>query len=1078
MVDMSSVEHTEFTSPLDEGVVARLISGVSLIVFCSRKIIEGNDFKSAEMAGQFDVLKKSIANIKFLRLRSLNTSDPIAGLKEFEKISGHIETQHPCILFVDDPKSYFLDSACSSLDGMPTIRRVLLADKYLARVFHDAIQIDLENQALSNPSRHLVPLTPIEISLLEEMDRRGMQFDTQVRLNPFVVDFIVNANGSRVVVEADGKEFHDSDFDALRDRRIKSEYGLDTLRFSGSEIFRNVGKCVDRIQHVMTGMVNNPSAYPDEGLAQLDPSQKFAVLHTGRDARVLAPAGSGKTKVLVNRTVHLLNSAVNAASILVLAFNKKAASQLEKRLLDLGIPVGKGGAENHGIWVATLNSFGFKLIRSEGSESQLLDSPWKEKALVERALKATGHKFVAMRGEDPVATITREIARIKRGLINPKGVSIEVQQPKGVAKVDQNLIWESVRDEQVRDRVITFDDQIFLAADLLLKEPTIRRDWQSRFTNVLVDEYQDLNPAQILLIQILTAGSASVFAVGDDDQVIYSWRDANVVNLLENFEDSYPGMTTYTLEINYRCPKPIVRSSQRLIKRNKHRHPKNIKPFVMAPEGKIELTSAEGLINLGKALTDYLVRRKLTHSEDWRDMAVLTRTKVQLLAAALALDKANIPRTALPQVRLFSTAAAKRLAAYLSIACTSDFDLLGEDIAHVVNSPNRFVRNEDVERLRTHHNPWILLNIFAYGCPKTRKPNGELKNLIREIEEIREIVRKEGAKAADVVDAILNRFKIAISTDQAAHSADDATDEIILYLTREVSRNFNDAREFLEYVRSEAANELSENEKAKDVSVQEETEDGRDRVTLSTIHGAKGREWRTVCMFDSSMTSVSLNQSQEIDIEEERRIFYVGMTRAMQGLCIFYASGMPNPFIGEALLPAELIGKEENDAATWLSVEKAKMLATEKLFTEQGLLIKNLDVDISELLSGQKTYQLRKQKIDRENDRNKFQMHVFELSRCKPDGLFHRFLKGGKSSKDISREMSILDLQVISLDGQIKDIESQIVRLQETREALIAKAYKEKNQATVQLDQLREKLADITGEIDDVSLAKDHMPLG
>jgi len=488
---------------------------------------------------------------------------------------------------------------------------------------------------------------------------------------------------------------------------------------------------------------------------------------------------------------------------------------------------------------------------------------------------------------------------------------------------------------------------------------------------------------------------------------------------------------------------------------------------------------AEGLIKLGEKLADFCIRRKHSFSDEWRDMAVLTRTKAQLLAAALALDKANIPRSALPQVRLFSTNAAKRLTAYLSIACSGDFELSGEDIALVVNQPNRFVSKENVGNLRVHHNPWMYLNILAYGCPNMIRPNDELKNLIGDICEVRKLAAQDKIAAVDIVDAILARFRIAIPRDQSMHSADDATDEIILHLIREVSFNFTNAPDFLEYVRSTADDELSELKNSV-ISDSGDTDKNirKDQVTLSTIHGAKGREWRTVCMFDSSSVSASTNRAQDVDIEEERRIFYVCMTRAMQCLNITYVSGKPNSFIGEALLPPELIGKEINDTVSWLSVENQKLHAVEKIIADKALSIKNLDAEISELVSGQRLNNLRSQKADKENSRNQLQAQMLALIQYKPDSLIHRIFKGGKSSGDISHDMSALNSRLTSLDDQIRDIESQITRLKETSGTLISDAYKQKEEANLQLDCIRSEFATISGEIDDVTLAKDHMPLG
>jgi hypothetical protein len=308
------------------------------------------------------------------------------------------------------------------------------------------------------------------------------------------------------------------------------------------------------------------------------------------------------------------------------------------------------------------------------------------------------------------------------------------------------------------------------------------------------------------------------------------------------------------------------------------------------------------------------------------------------------------------------------------------------------------------------------------------------------------------------------------------HSADDATDEVILHLIRESAKSFNSADEFLKYATAESALELSEDHSQTDSSVVD-FDIATNQVTLSTIHGAKGREWRSVCLFDTSI-STFVDQSHETNIEEERRIFYVGMTRARECLHISYINGKQHPFIGEALLPTQLLGKEENDATVWLSKARPKVLAAQKRLADQNLWIDEIETRISELHSGERIKTLKLQKAEKEYEKDQIGDQIFQLSVREPDNLFDRVFNGGYSAKNIEQRMTILNSRLPTIENQIGKTDLEIHMLENESGNMINSAHSEKTAAIALRDLLLGEYNDLLGEVADVELARDHMPLG
>jgi ATP-dependent DNA helicase UvrD/PcrA len=537
-----------------------------------------------------------------------------------------------------------------------------------------------------------------------------------VRFGRYVVDFLIEQNGTRVAVEADGKGFHDPARDAERDGALHEMGITRVIRFTGGEIFRNADACGRHVAAVLAGANGKRNGKWSPRRQTLDESQKRAVRHRGAAARVLAPAGAGKTRVLVERIAELIEAGVDPSSILALAFNKKATRQLVAQLGELGIPVSPKKLFDDsvvGVRCANFNAFGFRFQRERlGLDFEIPKSQVVWQGLMRTAAAQCGVSIAGTkRGSDPIGELLRARERALADLADRKSIEIELDyigrdQP---VVVDYARIDDAFEALRVQRQIQTFDDQLATAVKVLLQEPRQRAFVQNYFSHVLVDEFQDLNAAQLALVDILARPWRDLFVVGDDDQLIYEWRYAKLTNILD-FEKRVPAAETHVLETNYRCSAAIVESSRRVIDHNQNRVAKNIKPRADAPQGSVSYVSSETHDERLAALVAFirLQRPKLEH---WREIAVLCRYKAQQPFVAMALDHAGIPRTPLLRYRLFSERNMQLLKTYLKLVQTPRA-LTGEELALVVNRPNRFAKNELLAQLRSAHRPWDDFTIY------------------------------------------------------------------------------------------------------------------------------------------------------------------------------------------------------------------------------------------------------------------------------------------------------------------------------------------------------------------------------
>ena len=427
-----------------------------------------------------------------------------------------------------------------------------------------------------------------------------------------------------------------------------------------------------------------PRALPDAGPGAgrdaldhgtLDLAQRAAVEHRGGPARVLAPAGAGKTKTLISRVAELVARGVDPGAILLLAFNRKAAEQFEERLEALGIATTRrigdgepadlapaaisarpadGGGRPGAVHCATFNAFGYRYQRQVMRVRPELDTGGSgARALMRRALDEAGLGDAVLRparGCDPVSRFLAALARVRSTLDPPGGVAVSIasrgEQPEVSAPfADVHAHYTRL---QAGNGCQSFDDQIYLAVVDLLAVPDHRAAMQQRYRHVLVDEFQDLNGAQLALVDILSRPRRDLFVVGDDDQLIYGWRHADIAGILDFHQrmPPQPWSATYKLETNYRCSRAVVRTSSRLVRGNVRREAKDVRARAGAAEGAVRFFGAPLGAERAAAAIAFLRSEKSRLGCAWRDLAVLCRYRAQQSAVAEALAAGGVPCTA------------------------------------------------------------------------------------------------------------------------------------------------------------------------------------------------------------------------------------------------------------------------------------------------------------------------------------------------------------------------------------------------------------------------------------------------
>jgi DNA helicase II / ATP-dependent DNA helicase PcrA len=594
---------------------------------------------------------------------------------------------------------------------------------------------------------------------------------------------------------------------------------------------------------------------PSPSIALAD-DQFAAVAHGGGPARIIAPAGSGKTRVLTERLRHLLGDRrIERELVCAVAYNRRAQEELALRCSAFNPRV------------VTLNALGWELLGRP---------PVIEERDVRRIIEGLVPKPARRSNVDPFAPYLEALGRIRLGLCDPAVVEDERDDVPGVADA-----FEPYRAELLRRGVVDFDEQIYAAVERLLQDGAFRRAQQARFRHLLIDEFQDLTPAHVLLIRLLAAPEFDVFGVGDDDQVIYGHAGADPAFLLD-FDQLFPGAASHPLEVNYRCRPAIVTAAKTLLQHNRRRVDKTIRAGRSeSDEHAPALEVVTHTANDGASAVVDAVRTALTGGCSLRDIAVLARVNSQLLAPQVALAEAGHLVDGALDERVLDRTGARAALAYLRIA-TSPSGANPADIREILRRPSRGLPQWFEKWLRGKS--MTVADVRSIGDRlDDEKVSLKVASLADDLDLVVRIGRTGTTR--EILRAVRVRVGLgeAMTTLDASAAASHLDD---LEALEQVADLHPEAATFERWLRG-----LLSNSKATAAA------SGDDRITLATVHRVKGREWPMVVLFGVNDGLLPHRLSE--DREEERRVFHVGITRGMDRVVVVADAERPSPFITE-----------------------------------------------------------------------------------------------------------------------------------------------------------------------------------
>mgnify|MGYP004601261079 FL=1 len=634
-------------------------------------------------------------------------------------------------------------------------------------------------------------------------------------------------------------------------------------------------------------------------LTGLNKEQQQAVQHTEGPLLILAGAGSGKTKVLTVRIAHLLAQGVNPYEILAITFTNKAAKEMKSRVEGL-----VGDVANR-IWLSTFHSFCAKFLRFEldnflgyNSNFTIYDTS-DSQAVIKAALKALNldDKYY------PVGAMIAAISDAKNKLLFASDFR---KQARDFYQQKVADVYEYYERELRKNNALDFDDLLLVAVKLLQSNEAVLDKYSKRFRYVMIDEYQDTNHAQYLLAKLLASHWKNIAVVGDADQSIYAWRGADIQNILD-FEKDYPNCTSIKLEQNYRSTKIILDAANAVIENNEGRPKKNL--WTDKTEGaKIQHFTAQSEHEEAAFIGDTIAKKHDIHGVPYGDMAILYRTNAQSRVLEEALIKRALPYTMVGGTKFYDRKEIKDVLAYLRVLYNPFDDL---SLLRIINVPKRSIGATTVAKLQDYaraNGTSLFMTLTQLHLVDTIK--GKTKEKLEKfgILIFTLVAEMEDRTVLDILESILDRTGYLAQLEESTDPQDQARAENIGELLS-VAKDFQDTNptgtveDFLEQVA--LVNDVDSFE-------QEES-----KVTLMTLHAAKGLEFPIVFLggLEEGLFPHSRTLMNPEEIEEERRLAYVGITRAEKELYISNAttrtvfgrtsSYLPSRFIDE--IPEELV---------------------------------------------------------------------------------------------------------------------------------------------------------------------------
>lgn len=653
-------------------------------------------------------------------------------------------------------------------------------------------------------------------------------------------------------------------------------------------------------------------------IEKLNPAQREAVENTEGAVLILAGAGSGKTRVLTTRIGYLMeDKGIKAENILAITFTNKAANEMRERVEET-----LEGTDTKEMWITTFHSCCVRILRKSinkigyNRSFVIYDSP-DQITLIKDCMRELD---ISDKAFDPKYVLSC-ISNAKDKLYSPKKY-IKLNEGD-ISKTKVGEIYALYQDRLKRNSALDFDDLIMKTVELFKECPEVLDFYRNKFRYIMVDEYQDTSKAQYELIKLLAKQHQNICVVGDDDQSIYGWRGADIRNILE-FERDYDNVKIVKLEQNYRSTQVILDAANHVIANNTERKRKRL--WSDKKEGQlIKIQLAENEVEEGDFIVNTISYMKRYEDRDYKDFAVLYRANAQARSVEDALNRAGIPYNIYGGIKFYERKEIKDIIAYLRVIQNPQDDI---SLKRIINVPRRGIGLRTIEKIED----------------RASLKEESLYSVLIDIEDNSDISRKARASISEFVDLMstLRSFTDIYTVSQIIEKVLDITgykDELL----KEKNNEGEDRLENLEELISVALEFESSND---DKSLEsfltnialnaepDSEEESEDRVSLMTIHSSKGLEFPVVFLagMEEKIFPIAraIQSMRDSDIEEERRLCYVGITRAKEELFLTLTRkrtlyGRTNPSIASRFIEElpddciERLNKEQKE----LSFSKA-----------------------------------------------------------------------------------------------------------------------------------------------------------
>lgn len=602
----------------------------------------------------------------------------------------------------------------------------------------------------------------------------------------------------------------------------------------------------------------------DGNLLDLNPQQREAVESVDGPVLVLAGAGSGKTRVITSRIIHLIrHHEIPESRILAMTFTNKAAQEMKNRVNSAL------GREATDLTVSTFHSFCARFLRRE------IDHLDRDR------------HFAIFDAQDQTACIKRVIRRLdfREKDFPPAAVRSRISRIKNsgdseVSSDNPNLrtIFTEYQHEMSVQNAVDFDDLLVFTCDILSRFPTCRERYARRFQYVLVDEYQDTNRVQFDLLKHLVSWHGNICVVGDEDQSIYGWRGADIQNIME-FPDQFPSTRVFRLERNYRSTQSILDFANRAISANTQRHEKRL--WTDSGSGEpIQVRSFFRETHEARFVAEAIERIHREWDQPWNTFAVLFRANYLSRNLEEAFRKCNIPFQLVGGVRFYERKEIKDLLSYVRV-CVNPADWTA--FCRAVTTPPRGIGSKSIEALaaafETHQDVLLAIDEVVQRGVIQGSRGRSLKEFYRLISDLRDAIDMAPSQwIADLIERLDYLTYLEKLDEVGAEFRAANIRELLVGIAEKEAQGLNSLAEFMDFCAL--------------ISDQDELDDRRDRVSLMTVHAAKGLEFDNVSVIaleDGIFPNQRALDENPNGVEEERRLFYVAVTRAKRRLFLTYA---------------------------------------------------------------------------------------------------------------------------------------------------------------------------------------------